>query len=189
MPREFVEYGERMQTLMPEWAHLLWTEQNLPSLRNQDLFDRAAEIAPRNVGQLRADIVRYEVLALHGGVYMDCDFEVQKPLDALLDKGAFAAWEAEGVWINNAVLGGPKGGTFFHALIEGLERNVRRHAGRKPNVLSGPQYLTPIARAHAITVYPKAWFYPYLWNELHRRNEHFPNAYAVHHWNNRRSRR
>jgi mannosyltransferase OCH1-like enzyme len=189
MPREFREYGEAWKRLMPEWEHRLWTEADLPPLRNQDLFDRAAEIAPNNVGQLRADVARYEILFAHGGVYMDCDYEPRKPLDPLLGDAPFAAWEEEGRWIANGTIGSPPGHPFLEALIEGLPRNVRLKAGLRPNAMSGPQYFTPIAIAHAIMVYPKAWFHPYLYNELHRRHERFPDAYAVHHWHNKRRKR
>ncbi len=39
---------------------------------------------------------------------------------------------------------------------------------------------------HEITIFPRCWFLPYLWDELERGGESFPNAYAVHHWRHRR---
>jgi len=32
------------------------------------------------------------------------------------------------------------------------------------------------------TIYPKHFFYPFSWNELHRRGEEFPLSYAMHLW-------
>ncbi len=46
----------------------------------------------------------------------------------------------------------------------------------------GPWYFTPIALKHGIFVFEKELFYPYNSNEKHRKGEHFPNAYAAHHW-------
>lgn len=190
MPAHLAAYGQTWQDHHPGWEHRLWTEDDLPSLRNQKLYDDAVRIAPRNVGQFRADIVRYELLERVGGVYVDCDFECRQPLDPLLeDIGCFAAWEVPNHWVNNAIMGATPGHAFVTALIDGLAANVRRRSGARPNRLSGPQYMTPLYRRFAadVTVFPKEWFYPYLHDELERGGEDFPDAVAVHHWHNRRT--
>ena len=188
IPDQLQAFGRSWEEHHPTWEHRLWTEANLPSLRNQDLFDRAEEIAPRNVGQLRADLVRYEILLEHGGVYVDCDFECLRPLDELLaGVSCFAALE-DARWVNNAIMGAPQLHPFVEALVDGLPENIRRTTGR-PNKLSGPQYLTPIARRFGITIFPRELFYPYSYTELERGGEEFPDAYAIHHWSNRRRER
>lgn len=188
MPEHLAAFGETWVAHHPGWEHQLWDESNMPVLRNQALYDAAEMIAPDHVGQFRADVARYELLEQHGGVYVDCDFECCRPLDPLLaDVEAFAAWEVPGRWVNNAILGATAGHPFLTALVDGLAQNVRRRAGSRPNKLSGPQYLTPIYWQHPeVTVFPKAWFYPYLYHELERDREAFPDAVAVHHWHNRR---
>ena len=191
MPEHLTAYGETWEAHHPGWESILWTEDNLPRLRNQRVFDAANRIAPRSVGQLRADVARYEILLEHGGVYVDTDMECLRPIDTLLEGvECFAGWEAQGIWVNNAVLGAAPGHPFMAALVDGLEHNVVAHRGSRPNVLSGPQYLTPVYRQHAdeVVVYPKDYFYPYLWSELDRQHEEFPNSWAVHHWGNRRNR-
>ena len=100
----------------------------------------------------------------------------------------FAAWEEPGVWINNAILGAVPAHSAVTRLIDGLDEHARTRAGR-PNVRTGPQYISPrLQPGEDITVFPKDWFYPYLYSELHRGREAFPGAYAVHHWNNARRR-
>jgi hypothetical protein len=48
---------------------------------------------------------------------------------------------------------------------------------------SGPGLFTLVAADHpAITRFDREVFYPYRWDERHRRDEPFPGAYAVHHW-------
>src|SRR5688500_19651207 len=45
----------------PDWNMNLWTESNLPHLRNQDLFDNAHDLVPSDaVYQFRADLARSE---------------------------------------------------------------------------------------------------------------------------------
>lgn len=192
MPAEFRRYGETWTRLHPGWTMQLWSEATLPRLRNQVLFDTARTLAPGRAGQFRADLARYEILAAHGGVYLDTDFEALRFIEPLLvDVEAFAAWEEQGVWINQAILGCRPGHPFLERLITGLADSVQAHPGARPNVTTGPQYLTRMWRADpgGLTVFDQALFYPYHWRELDRRGESFPDAYAVHHWANQRRRR
>ncbi len=181
----------------PGWELVEWTDDNVGELFplvNQDVYDRAEEIAPDHVGQLRSDVLRYEILHHFGGVWVDADFECIRPIDELIDGvECFAAWEQERRWVNNAILGATAGHPFIGALVDGLAANVQRRRGSKPNKLSGPQYLTPVWLKHGkgVTVFPKALFYPYTWAEIdqHGPGDRFPDAYAVHHWSNRRRER
>lgn len=192
MPEEFQRYGERWQELHPNWRMCLWTEDNIPRLINQRLFDEAEQIAPMSPGQLKADVLRYELLYRYGGVWIDCDFEPRKPIDELLvGVECFAAWEQQDVWINNALMGAVPNHPFIRRLIDGLESNVEAHKGQRPNKLTGPQYLTRIWRENpqGVVVMPQKFFYPYSFDELHRADEDFPEAYSIHRWDNARRRR
>lgn len=189
MPDHLREYVASWRALHPQWDHHLWTEHELDWLENQELFDRAEEHTP-HVGQFRSDIARYEILHRYGGVYVDCDFEARRPIDELCTVECFAAWETDDVWVNNAIVGATPGHPMLEELIAGLPANVARTQGRRPNVMTGPQYFTPICRRHHdVVVHPSWLFYPYRWDELHRSREAFPDAYAVHHWDNARKRR
>lgn len=204
MPSEFAFYGATWQQAHPLWEHVLWTDQDAEfpgvrvmrppfALRNVGVYDNADHIAPNNVGQLRADVLRYEILEGVGGVYVDADFECLRSIEALTDGlDAFAAWETDGQWVNNAIMGATARHPFFRQLIDGLPANVLAHKGSRPAVMTGPQYVTATyfsdvrLNLPVPTIFPSRLFYPYLWNELDRRGEEFPDAYAVHHWHNRR---
>lgn len=180
----------------PGWTLRQWGAHEIRllfPLRNQELYERAEEIAPSHVGQLRSDILRYEILHRCGGVYVDTDFELLRPIDELLaGVECFFAWERPGRWINNAIIGATRRHPFLARLIDGLGANIaRRRRGARPNKLSGPQYVTGVWRDHpdGVRVFPRGWFYPYLWDELERAAEEFPEAYCVHHWANRRRER
>lgn len=207
MPEEFIEYGRTWMEHHPTWLHALWTDQDQPpmsnvivkridglELWNKETYDAAPRLAPKNVGQFRADVLRYEILLRQGGVYVDADFECMKPIDPLLTEKvhAFAAWEREAIWLNNAILGSEPGDQFIASLVQNLANSVKQNKGMRPNVMTGPQYMTRCYRAAirsgrpTLTTLPRKYFYPYLWNELDKRGQLFPDAYAVHHWNNRR---
>jgi mannosyltransferase OCH1-like enzyme len=195
MPDHLAAYVDTWRQLNPDWSTILWDEERLDATldRTLDLFRRADQITP-HVGQFRSDVARYELLWRFGGVYVDCDFEALRPIDPLLEQldGAsmFAAWETDGVWVNNAILGASAWTPLLDEVIDGLAASIAEHPTARPNVQTGPQYLTPIVRRHAadVRLFPSAWFYPYLWNELDRQDEEFPGAYAIHHWDNARKR-
>lgn len=190
-PEQFLDWRAEWKAMHPEWEHVLIDDVEAAAmpLRNRALYDEAETLAGRFAGQLRADILRYEALLAHGGVYADLDCEPIRPLDPLLDVECFVGWEETNRWLNNAVMGATAGHEFVEALVAGLDRSVRSQPGARPAAMSGPRYLTPLwlQRGAGVTVYPKAYFYPYLHNELHRGSEEFPDSYVVHHWNNART--
>lgn len=193
MPKVYQEFTEKWRKLHPEWEVIVWgQERELPLLINQTYFDRAAEICPNYVGQLTSDILRLELLYLYGGVWVDTDCEPLKPLDPLLvDVECFMGWTNPNQWLNNAVMGAVPAHSFVELLINELPDSIDRNAKAAPRVISGPQFITPLWRKHpeGVTIFPKDYFFPYLWSELGRDREEFPESYVVHHWHNRRRER
>lgn len=190
MPDRLVPYVESWRTLHPTWEHRLWT--GFDDLENQRLYDAAEKVTP-HVGQFRSDLARYEILFRHGGVYVDCDLEALRPIDDLLDAPAFAGWEVEGRWVNNAILGAEPGHPLMRRCIDAIPGSVRRNRGKRPNVMTGPHLLTAMSvsglHRDDFVIHPQTAFYPYLWSELGRQGEDFPESYAVHHWENARKRK
>jgi mannosyltransferase OCH1-like enzyme len=177
----------------PGWRICDWTDENVATLfplSNQQIYDQAPAICPNAVGQLRSDVLRYEILERFGGVYVDADLECLRPIDELVEPlTCFAAWE-DRLHVNNAFLGAVPRHPFMQAAVEGLVPYVRarRDRGYRPNRLTGPHYLTRLVRGFrsSITLLDRELIYPYAWNELHRADEDFPTAFAVHHWANQR---
>lgn len=192
IPEQYEAYTKTWQDLHPSWEYRLWTDDNLPVMRNRALYDRAEELTPAvNIGQFRSDVLRYELLWSFGGMYVDVDFECLTNIEHLLtDVEAFAAWEVQDQWIANGLMGAEPGHPFIDRLITGLEASAEHHKGQRPNIAVGPQYLTRQHRRHSdeMTVLPTRLFYPYLYNQVGTPAENgpWPDAVAVHHWANRR---
>lgn len=183
MPPAVARYGKRWQALHPEWEVRTWREWDLPALRHQEWFDRAPGPVPR------ADIARLELLDRHGGVYVDTDFEPRRPLDGLIAGTSCFFASEDGRWLSTGIMGNVPGHPFIADLLDGLARSIVEHPGEPPNVQTGPKYVTGRYRAYAVehpddpvAVFPASLFYPYHFTELHRREEAFPEAFAVHHW-------
>lgn len=74
---------------MPDWEYKLW---------NEDTFDVNSNDYCREAYEAKkyafvSDYVRLWALEREGGLYMDVDFEVYKPMDELLRYNAFAGYE------------------------------------------------------------------------------------------------
>jgi mannosyltransferase OCH1-like enzyme len=158
-----------------------WERRTYQSPRDQDDFPMTRHLWPlcRDNGQ-QADLVRIEVLYRDGGVYVDADVQLLRPLDSLLTLDAFAGWE-DGTWLCNAVMGS----TPEHpALLAALERMEWWLTNAAPP--SGPRALTEAWQGRDdVTLLPTPVFYPYRYDEPHRAGEDFTlnlDTIAVHHW-------
>ena len=74
---------------MPDWEYCLWSEDNFDV--NSTPYTREAYEAKKYA--FVSDYVRLWALNREGGVYMDTDVEVLKPMDNLLHLKAFAGFE------------------------------------------------------------------------------------------------
>lgn len=170
----------------------LWTEDTLPVLRNQDLYDRAPDLVPsRLVWRFRSNLVRYEILHRHGGVYLDTDFEALKPIEPYIDGlDLFAAEEKPGL-IANGFMGARAGHPFLDALITGASQSVADRPGLPSWRTTGPEYLTRTAQARPdeLALIPTHLVYPYHHTKLGpdgTPGEIHPDAFAHHIWASRR---
>ncbi|HEY1696528.1 MAG TPA: glycosyltransferase [Polyangiaceae bacterium] len=183
MPAELEAYGETFRRHHPDWTFRVWSERNLPPLRNQRLFERASSYAQK------ADIARLEILHRFGGVYVDADVECLRPFDGglLQSVTCFCAEESPRYYCT-AILGSVPGHPLIDAVIRAMPVAVAAAPGAGPVVQTGPVLFTRVLHDRQerglddVVVFPSALFYPYHWSEPHKRRGPFPHAYAVHHW-------
>ena len=186
MPAHLVRYLRKWKKLHPAWEFTLWTPDNIPVLRNQDMYDHPEKWSPMsNPWQWRSDLTRYEILHDQGGVYVDCDLEPLRPIDDLLD-AEFIARE-DGRFVNNALMGVAPGSEWSADILDGLRESAWNPRDRT-NKQIGAYYLTRLVRRHLeVRILPSELVYPYHWSELDRRGGDYGDAYTVHHWQNKRT--
>jgi mannosyltransferase OCH1-like enzyme len=187
MPAHLQENIGAWASMHPDWAVRLWTESNLLNLRNQVLFDNAEDLVPADaVCQFRADLARYELLYDHGGFYCDVDTRPLKRIDPeLAGHEVFAAMEDRN-WVGNTYLGSIPGHPIMREIIAAIPGSVKRNLGHRPNVLTGPKFLTPIWKRNRGYTAPSERFFPYLYSEV--RSGKVPTTFsddvvAIHSWN------
>jgi mannosyltransferase OCH1-like enzyme len=112
-----------------------------------------------------SDVMRYEILYEHGGIYIDADSYCVKPLeDWLLDCEAFACWEQEIIrnnLISNGFIGGVPGAKAWKMCIDEVATKDCTEQ-ELAWMITGPILVTDIffkAQAN-ITIYPSHFFLP-----------------------------
>jgi mannosyltransferase OCH1-like enzyme len=187
-----VQWMDSWKEMHPDWTYMLWTENNLPPLKNQGVYNLVKNhLTMTQRYPAMADIARAEILYEWGGVYIDADCECVNPLDQeLMSCDFFACYENEKIrpgLINNAVFGC----TAKHPLIA-YYRDYMSHID--PVMLTtldpwqtiGPWLFTHVIRTfpnpenNASTILPSYKFYPlHFEGSLYTGQE---KIYAKHHW-------
>lgn len=190
IPPRMAENIARWRELHPRWQTRIWTERDLGWLHNKRLFSEAQSIVPADaVGQFRSDVARYEILLWKGGFYADVDtYPIRAIDDSILNHNEFAVQE-DPTWIGNTYLGATANHPIMKSIVHGMDANVRRNRGKRPNVLSGPKYITPLWKNHDGYVAPTEWGFPYSYTDVKRGT--IPSTmpagtYAVHEWDHTR---
>jgi inositol phosphorylceramide mannosyltransferase catalytic subunit len=112
-----------------------------------------------------SDVMRYEILYEHGGIYIDADTFCVKPLeDWLLNCESFASWEQELVRNNliaNTIIGGVPGAQTWKLCIDAVATKDCTEQ-KLAWMITGPMLVTDVffkAQAN-LTVYPSHFFMP-----------------------------
>lgn len=121
----------------PDFQIIEWNEGNSPK----------HPIVTKNLDQklwaFASDYVRLFALYNYGGIYLDTDMLLVKPLLPLMQYPCFTAFQYKiknEYWINNSAMGGIKGHSFFNECIIELER--LGHTKLKPYI--SPKLTTTI---------------------------------------------
>ena len=167
---------KRARALHPTWEIKVWQD---PIHSDGYLLERYWSKA--NSGAQLADLIRLDVIYKWGGVYVDGDMRLLKPLDALVDNyDAFFA-SAFGDNLEGALIGARKAHPVIRALINDLSLNEPDWS-LPPDRTTGPDFFARIARWKTdVTILPRDTFYSYRPDETHSRKTH-RHSYGEHLW-------
>lgn len=145
----------------------VWTDADLEWLRHRALMVRE----PLRPAQ--ADIARYEILLRHGGIYLDADFRVHRPLAGVFEAvdrhGLIVARQSRTVF-NNAFIGARPGHPLLRDLVDRIPDAYRWTGSLTAPATTGPLYLTERLMAHlraggAVHELPQHAIYPWYADE------------------------
>lgn len=89
LPKSAEKCIESWKKYCPDYELKLWNEENFDLQCNA----YCAEMYRRKKWAFLTDYVRLKVVHDQGGVYLDTDVQLVKPLDALVEKGAYMGFE------------------------------------------------------------------------------------------------
>lgn len=119
MPKLAQDCIKSWEKYCPEYQLKEWNEENF----DLDLYPYAREAYDNKKFAFVTDVVRLYALYNEGGIYMDTDVEVIKPLDPFLDNVAFSGFEGLDR-LPTGIMASEKGGQWVK---DNLEYYTRHH--------------------------------------------------------------
>ncbi len=114
MPQEYLDNIETWKKFCPDYEIVEWNEKNYDFGKNR--YTR--EALEQKQYMYATDYVRKDILYHYGGIYLDTDVEVIRPLDELLYNEAFIGLEDGGQLNSGSGLGAVKGHPIMKELME-----------------------------------------------------------------------
>ncbi len=140
------------------------------------------------------DYARLDIVYQHGGIYLDTDVEIIKPLDDLLKNEFFAGFESKDFIALGLGFGAEAGHPLLSEMMKDYDNYSFINEDGSLNLLPSPQIQTKILRSCGlqndteeiqhletqITIYPQEYFCPKDFS-LHKLNI-TSNTYTIHHY-------
>ena len=101
------------QKKCPDYEIICWNEDNFDLQQNR--YMREAYEAGK--WAFVSDFVRLKVIYDHGGIYLDTDVELLKPLDSLLEGSGFMGFDEKGIVATGLGFGAEKGNKIIEEFL------------------------------------------------------------------------
>jgi hypothetical protein len=155
----------------PDFEMKLWNESNFDVNINKYSKD-AAKV---NQWAFVADIARLFVIYSYGGVYLDVDVEVIKPINNFLNNQMFLSFESNSVVNMGSGFGAEKKFYLLKKMLDSYDGVPFIHADGTINTTASPKYTTASIKSEGFllnnskqtvnnaTIYPSEYFCPKDW--------------------------
>lgn len=173
---------------LPEYEFIEWNETTFPI----NEFQFAKEAMEKGKFAFVADICRLYALKNTGGIYMDTDVELLKPLTPLLNSNAFCGFESEDL-LATCLMASEKNGKWVNEILDYyIHRSFIKENG-EIDIDPNTYIITQIMKENGLimnnsfqeitnylTIFPKDYFSPKDYNT--KRIKLTSNTYCIHHF-------
>lgn len=193
LPDYLGECVESFRLRHPSWSIWWWDEDSLSRAvtTNTRMFKQPDRwVNDHSVYQLQSDVARLELLNAFGGVYVDCDFLWNKPVDPhLAGSTAVTVWERQGSHVANGFIASTPGhGVIKDAILR--TSRVEPSGAEQANRVTGPSGVwtdTVLANLSRITVLEQKLMLNTPWDQPEGADQFCPGAIASHLWHHQRT--
>ena len=178
LPEKDQAWMRSWRTYHPQWSFNLWAEhpetvaalhlpdfhiRPLPPLVNRRFYDGIEQwVTGKAVLAARSDIVRYEIVAAQGGVYLDTDVECFGEVSQLMENVNLFVADEWGPSVGNYMFGATPNHPALWTVVRELGPHLTSHKEAiNAVVATGPAYLNPRLRQHPdLVIFPHMLFNP-----------------------------
>lgn len=178
---------ESWKKYCPDYEIKLWNEKN---------FDYNALPYTKQAYEVKkfafvSDVARLQALYEFGGIYLDTDVEMFKPIEEFLTNNGFFGFEADD-YIGTAVIGAKKNHEFIKTCLDYYANRQFIKSDGSYDYTSNVQILTSILTENGLNlnntaqdirdfnIYPKDYFYPM--DYYSRKKIITSNTHTIHHY-------
>lgn len=126
LPKKELEWSEEIRKQHPDFNYILTNNDNFPKLEGEYLKIKDKNFESKN-WIIIADMIRYILVQKFGGIYLDCDYELLKPIYELnLDSyNGFIVLPFDGdLTICNSSFGFNKNNPIINYIVEKIPDNA-----------------------------------------------------------------
>lgn len=169
MPHLAVKCIESWRKFLPDYEIKEWNEDNF----DVNIIPYTAEAYKAKKYAFVSDYARFWVLYNYGGIYFDTDVEVIKPMDDIIERGAFMGIETKNPILvaPGLCLGVEAGNLIYKEVLDKYENGINQVSNFDKGYIvpfttlilksHGLKDENTIQRVEDISIYPKSYFNPY----------------------------
>lgn len=192
-PDKYKGYVDSWRETNPDYRLICWNEDNIdftvPAIEHQYKAKKYNKVS---------DLVRHKAILEMGGIYLDTDFQVYKPLDRLLRERCFYGFQHKSHptdWVAPGALGAEPGHWFIRRVWERMLTARNTIVGIDIPTAIGPKLITSMLRKEGLDHYsdqgvyvkdvficPTHWFYPFSYSEEFTPECVREETFAAHFW-------
>lgn len=172
----------------PDFEIIEWNESNFNV--NKYLYSQQAYESKKYA--FVSDVARFDILYSQGGIYLDTDVELIKPIDEFLDNRLFMGYDQKDLVASGLIMGAQKGHPLLQKIISFYQNNSFLLSNGRPNTTTVVTIVSDVLLENGIkldgalinsdelSLYPWDFFDPYDYeNNLMKKTN---NTVSIHHY-------
>lgn len=174
MPANIKALIEKNNNFFEEYEVKVWTEDNIPALNGF-----AQKAYNEKKWAFVSDYLRFCLLKKHGGIYLDTDMEVLKPLDDLLVYQCFSGWDRANKYVYAGIVGAEADNKYINSIVESYNNIDNKRYPTSPEIMTDCYRMYD--KKDELKILPSQYFYPLLDGEKSSEKS-LEYAYTNHLW-------